>query len=97
MSNLTTHNLDGALSNCCAAPHNSAAEFSILNEVAIGWCSLCQHPAQFFAYGDADEGNDMTEFDGDQTQDDTQDDTPEPIEDEYLDSAWEDRAELVCW
>lgn len=57
--------LAGTISNCCSAPHVAGADSSILNERAIGICSECHNPAEFFEDNTPCDGDDMSEFDDD--------------------------------
>ena len=88
MSNTTTtttnetNPLEGLVSCCCGQDHKIGEPHSVSGREKIGYCSLCDEPVRFISQKDYYE-HDLGDSCG--------------REDRYLDSSWEDRAEMGCW
>jgi hypothetical protein len=74
--------LEGLVSCCCGQDHKIGEPHSVSGREKIGYCSLCDEPVRFISQKDYYE-NDLGDGGGG--------------EDRYLDSSWEDRAEMGCW
>ena len=77
-----THPLDGYVSRCCGQAHIHGEHFHVGKREATGYCSLCEEPVQFILEKLYYE-HDLGDGGGG--------------EDRYLDTHWEDRAEMGCW
>lgn len=99
MSNTTTittnetHPLQGLVSCCCGQDHKIGEPYSASGREKIGYCSMCDEPVRFVNERDYYEQDDWAWENRELNSGNRDADR----EDRYLDSSWEDRAEMGCW
>ena len=88
-----THPLEGFVSCCCGQIHKQGEPHSVSGREKIGYCSVCDEPVRFVNERDYYEQDDWS-WENRELNSGNRD---EGREDRYLDSSWEDRAEMGCW
>ena len=87
------HPLEGYVSRCCGQAHIHGEHFHVGKHEATGYCSICEEPVQFVLERDYYEQGDYA-WENRELNSGNRD---EGREDRYLDSSWDDRAEMGCW
>lgn len=88
-----TNPLEGLVSCCCGQSHKTGEPHSVSGREKIGYCSMCDEPVRFVNERDYYEQDDWA-WENRELNSGNRDDGRE---DRYLDSSWEDRAEMGCW